>query len=125
VIVDTNALSGYADDEQDAIAAFKRAKDVAVPVIVLGEYRFGISQSRRSNDYEVWLAGFLRSLRILEITNETTLWYAGVRRDLRRIGKTIPANDMWIAALCRQHNLPILSRDRHFDAVSGLHRIPW
>ncbi len=31
----------------------------------------------------------------------------------------IPTNDLWIAALCRQHSLPLLSRDRHFDLVAG------
>jgi predicted nucleic acid-binding protein len=32
---------------------------------------------------------------------------------------------VWIAALARQHALPILSRDRHFDFVPGLRRIGW
>ena len=59
------------------------------------------------------------------ITNETTHWYANVRLDLRRTGKMIPANDMWIAALCRQHELPILSKDKHFEFVQGVERIPW
>jgi len=36
-----------------------------------------------------------------------------------------PANDLWIAALCRQHPLPLLSRDRHFDGVNGIKRIGW
>jgi len=34
-------------------------------------------------------------------------------------GKTNPTNDLWIAALCRQHGLPLLSRDLHFDSVAG------
>ena len=37
----------------------------------------------------------------------------------------IPSNDIWIAALCRQHSLPLLSRDRHFDLVPGIRRIGW
>jgi predicted nucleic acid-binding protein len=125
VIVDTNALSDYADDVPGAIAAFKAAQVVAIPVIVLGEYRFGIAQSNRRIDYEKWLAGFLKTSQILEISNETTHWYAGVRLDLRRTGKPIPSNDMWIAALSRQHGLPVLSKDRHFDRVQGIERIPW
>jgi len=37
----------------------------------------------------------------------------------------LPANDVWIAALARQHDLPVLSRDTHFDAVPGLTRLSW
>jgi len=41
------------------------------------------------------------------------------------MGRSIPTNDLWIAALCRQHALPLLSRDRHFDVVRGIQRIGW
>lgn len=37
----------------------------------------------------------------------------------------IPGNDFWIAALMRQHALPLLSQDRHFDFVSGIRRVGW
>lgn len=34
-------------------------------------------------------------------------------------------NDIWIAALARQHKMPVLSKDRHFDSVQGIQRIDW
>ena len=49
----------------------------------------------------------------------------GLRLDLKRAGTPIPSNDVWIAALCRQYSLPLLSRDRHFDAVTSIRRIHW
>ena len=51
--------------------------------------------------------------------------YAEIIFGLRQKGKPIPTNDLWIAALCRQHSLPLLSRDRHFDQVAGLNRVGW
>jgi predicted nucleic acid-binding protein len=48
-----------------------------------------------------------------------------VRSELRDRGRPIPVNDVWIAALARQHTLPILSRDTHFDEVAGIQRIGW
>ena len=51
--------------------------------------------------------------------------YADINLELRQIGKPIPTNDLWIAALCRHHSLPILSNDRHFDFVPGNKRIEW
>jgi len=49
--------------------------------------------------------------------------YAAMGLELKRMGKSIPANDLWIAALSRQHFLPLVSRDRHFDFVAGVQRI--
>jgi predicted nucleic acid-binding protein len=46
--------------------------------------------------------------------------YAAVYRDLRRRGRSIPTNDMWIAASALQHGLAIFSPDGHFHEVSGL-----
>jgi tRNA(fMet)-specific endonuclease VapC len=44
---------------------------------------------------------------------------------LDTIGRPIPGNDAWIAALALQHRLPILSRDEHFDVVVGIERKSW
>ena len=63
--------------------------------------------------------------RVLSVDNETASEYALIRGELRRSGRPIPGNDVWIAALARQHALPVLSRDHHFDVVPGLRRIGW
>jgi tRNA(fMet)-specific endonuclease VapC len=125
VILDTNGLSALADGEPALKPVLRRAAHVAIPVIVLGEYRYGISQSRNHIHYEQWLAEYLPSFRILDIDERTTISYSAVRRELKKAGTPIPSNDVWIAALCRQHSLPLLSRDRHFDAVSEITRIDW
>jgi predicted nucleic acid-binding protein len=44
---------------------------------------------------------------------------------LRLAATPIPENDLWIAALARQHSLRLASRDAHFDKVPGLHRVSW
>jgi len=125
MILDTNALSAAADDDPALIALLSRAEQVAIPVIVLGEYRHGIAQSRNRTTYESWLTGLLRDCLVLDINEPTTHYYAEITLELKRKGKPIPTNDVWIAALCRQHSLPLLSRDRHFDLISGNKRIGW
>jgi tRNA(fMet)-specific endonuclease VapC len=94
-------------------------------VIVLGEYRFGISQSRHRGEYEAWLARDLHLFSALPIVEETARHYAAIRVELKRKGLPVPANDAWIAALARQHRLEIVSRYAHFDAVANLQRIGW
>ena len=125
MILDTNALSAVADGQASAIDLVARAERLAVPVIVLGEYRLGIAQSRHRASYESWLQEWIAVVPVLNIDEETTHPYAAICLDLKKKGKPIPANDLWIAALCRQHSLPLLSRDRHFDLVSGLQRLNW
>ena len=125
MILDTNALSAGADREPGALEVVANADRLAVPVIVLGEYRLGIARSRRRKDYENWLREWVSVVPVLDIDEETTHYYAAIGLELRKIGKPIPANDLWIAALCRQHALPLLSHDRHFDLVAGMRRISW
>lgn len=125
MILDTNALSAAADDDPALTAILGGADQLAIPVIVLGEYRYGISQSRHRAAYERWLTALLQDCLVLDINESTTRHYAEINLELKAIGKPIPTNDLWIAALCRQHSLPVLSRDRHFDLVKRIKRIAW
>jgi predicted nucleic acid-binding protein len=125
VILDTNGLSAVADGEAALEPILRKAAEVAVPVIVLGEYRYGIQQSRDRRRYQQWLTESIRNYRILDVDEETAISYAALRSELKRAGTPIPSNDLWIAALCRQHSFSLLSRDRHFDLVGGIERINW
>jgi tRNA(fMet)-specific endonuclease VapC len=125
MIVDTNALSAAADADPAVLNLLGRAEQMAIPVIVLGEFRYGIAQSRKRASYENWLTGLLRDCSVLDVNEPTTPHYADIVLELKRLGKPIPTNDLWIAALCAQHALPLLSRDRHFDLVPGIKRIGW
>jgi predicted nucleic acid-binding protein len=125
LILDTNALSSFAEGVAEVTARISESQAVAIPVIVLGEYRFGILQSRRRDEHESWLADKLALFIRLDLDGGTASHYAEIRLELKRSGRPIPVNDLWIAALCRQHGYDILSRDRHFDSVAGLRRISW
>ncbi|HEY1656910.1 MAG TPA: type II toxin-antitoxin system VapC family toxin [Candidatus Sulfotelmatobacter sp.] len=125
MIIDTNALSAVAEDHPDVVALLARSDQMAIPVVVLAEYRFGIAQSRHRAAYENWLAELLHDSLVLDVNEATAIRYAEIALELKRTGKPIPANDLWIAALCRQHSLPLLSRDRRFDSVAGMKRIGW
>ena len=125
MILDTNALSAFADGEPGVGELLRQQPRAAIPVVALGEFRYGIAQSKYRARYESWLTEQLRRFEVLAITADTTLSYARLRTQLRRAGRPIPANDAWIAALALQHGLPVLSRDEHFDAVTGVERKIW
>jgi tRNA(fMet)-specific endonuclease VapC len=125
LILDTNALSAAADAHPAVLALLAGADQLALPVVALGEYRYGIARSRHKARYKRWLEGLIADCRVLDVREETTRHYAAINLELRQAGKPIPTNDLWIAALCRQHALSILSRDHHFDLVPGIQRIDW
>ena len=125
MILDTNALSALVDGEAAIRPHLSGADRVAIPVIVLGEFRYGIAQSRHWKTYDAWLNEYLADFEILPITDATATSYVQVRLALKKAGTPIPANDAWIAALALEHRLAVLTRDQHFDAVPGLQRREW
>jgi predicted nucleic acid-binding protein len=125
MIVDTDALSAIAAGDHLLDPILRDAEDLAIPAVVLGEYRYALLQSRDRVKYEKWLAEILKSCRVLPVDNATATQYAEIRDLLKRAGHPIPRNDVWIAALALQHTLPLLSRDKAFDNIPGLKRIGW
>jgi tRNA(fMet)-specific endonuclease VapC len=94
LILDTNALSAAADREPAALELVARAERVAVPAIVLGEYRLGIAQSRHYTSYENWLRDWITAVIVLDTQEETTQHYAAIGLELKKKGRPIPANDV-------------------------------
>jgi predicted nucleic acid-binding protein len=125
MILDTNAVSaiGFRDPAIRTIIAAQTA--LHLPVIVIGEYQSGIQNSTKRKEMEAWFTSFASHVSILEVRMTTAMHYANVVRELRADGKPIPMNDVWIAALAREHDLPVLSNDGHFDSVKNLRRTGW
>ena len=125
MIFDTNALSAWAEGNSSVESRLLSSERLVVPSVVLGEFYFGIRQSRYRIAYEEWISQHLPLTEIAAVTSETADVYAAIRLELKQSGSPIPQNDTWIAALARQHDLAVLSNDRHFDVVDGVRRIPF
>src|SRR6185436_2932 len=108
---------------QNVRKAIADADGPYLPVIVIGEYRFGVLSSRVKEKRLAWLEELTSHWQVLEISKETTVHYAELRRRLKQAATPIPSNDTWIAALARQHGLTVLSNNPHFDLVDGIERL--
>ncbi|HET8924427.1 MAG TPA: hypothetical protein VFN26_15695 [Candidatus Acidoferrum sp.] len=84
MILDTKAVSAAADRDPAALEIVARAEWLAVPVIVLGEYRLGIAQSRHRASYEDWLREWIGAVGVLEIEEETTHCYAAIGLEVEK-----------------------------------------
>ncbi|MEX0682890.1 MAG: PIN domain-containing protein [Dehalococcoidia bacterium] len=125
MILDTNALSAWAKRDADLLPVLLAGLSLEIPVVVVGEYLFGLTQSTRGVALRDWLFEVVQEVVVLPVTLATAEAYAIVRAELEQKGRPIPANDLWIAALAVQHQVPVLSRDAHFDVVDGVERIAW
>ena len=125
MILDTNAISAWAEDDRELLRALRGDRLWYLPSIALGEYRFGVINSTRRETLERWLEEIEAACVVLGPDAATAVQYAVIRDELRRAATPIPYHDIWIAALARQHGLEVVSRDGHFDQVSGLRRIRW
>ncbi len=125
MILDTNAVSALLAGDPALGEILAPEPLHHLPVIAIGEYRYGVSRSKHRRRLERLLELLVRESIVLLVDEETTRHYATIRENLRRAGSPIPENDIWIAALAHQHGEPIVSRDGHFDLVDASLRVSW
>lgn len=123
ILLDTNAYAAFKRGMPNAVEVIAHAPRIGINSIVLGELLSGFAVGTREAENRQELEQFLASERVhqLVIDAATAAQYAGVYRELRRRGRPIPTNDMWIAASALQHGSAVFSDDGHFREVSGLH----
>lgn len=125
VALDTNAYRSSADNEPRAVDILKRADEIWLPFVVLGELRAGFAAGTIGRKNEARLTEFLNSprVRVAFADEQTTHQYAALFAQLRRQGTPVPTNDLWIAALVVQHDLLLLTGDAHFAKIPQVVRI--
>ena len=118
--LDTNAAIAALSGEGDAAKIFGGFEAVCLPVPVVGELQYGALKSARPKENLAVIEGLTGRCAVLPADERTAAVYAEVRAGLKRRGRPIPENDVWIAAVCVQHGLPLATRDSHFQEVEGL-----
>lgn len=119
VLLDTSAYSALQRGDRRVLAVMQRSETVAIPVVVLGELHSGFRAGTHRVENEEVLTRFLgkSSVRVLNVTEETAVRYAEIDVFLRKKGRPIPRNDVWIAAVALEHGLQILTLDVHFRQI--------
>jgi tRNA(fMet)-specific endonuclease VapC len=91
-------------------------------VFVLGELNAGFRAGKKGRENRRILERFLEkpSVAVLEATRETAEIFGIVKDSLRKAGKPIPVNDVWIAAHALETGSVLVTYDDHFRVVPGL-----
>jgi tRNA(fMet)-specific endonuclease VapC len=128
IAVDTNAVVEYLRLEREYPPQLDDANEVLLPLTVIGELFYGASLSDRPDYHRGTIGRIIRRWQPLAPDIETARIYGSLRAVASRAASTLRAskvNDFWIAALCIQHDLPLLTNDGGFDSIAGLTVIHW
>jgi tRNA(fMet)-specific endonuclease VapC len=122
VAIDTNAYVAFKRGDESVLEVLRHAAEILVSTTVLGELLAGFAAGSREARNRLELAQFVTTprVRVVPATEATADNYALVYAALRRKGRPVPTNDLWIAASALEHGAALLSFDGHFSEIDGL-----
>lgn len=123
-LLDTNAYAALMRGLPSVVDKVRNAEQVLLSTIVIGELLYGFRYGARFEKNLDLLQRFLENpyVSILPATYVTADRFSLLAAALRRKGKPIPTNDIWIAAHTLESGADLLSYDDHFSHIDGL---PW
>jgi tRNA(fMet)-specific endonuclease VapC len=124
VALDTNRLTDLFQGDGALADWLGICEEVWIPLFVFAELKAGFYGGTRQQRNEALLRSLLAkpTVNILIPGRATAERYAQLFVQLKRAGTPVPANDLWIAALAIEHDLLLITRDRHFESIPQLSR---
>lgn len=121
-LIDTSAYSSFFKGDPRFKSYFKPDSNIYMPMVVIGELRAGFAAGTKPDYNEKYLQQFLDKpqVRILNLTDKTTVLYGLIYSRLKKAGKPIGSNDMWVAALALEHDCLLVTLDSDFKHVPDL-----
>ncbi len=100
--------------------------DVCVSVVSKSELLYGVEVSPRRQQDEAALNAFLNYVEVLDFPDNASAHYAQIRAQLKKSGKMIGANDLFIAAHARSLGLTLVTHNtQEFRRVNRLTIEDW
>lgn len=125
ILIDTNIYSYALKGDDEVIEILRQTDEIGFSIISIGELLAGFKLGGKERKNRKELEQFLDSPRVVvyHADEDTAEFYAEILCGLRKIGKPVPANDIWIAATAFQNGLKLFTKDAHFQHISGLYLI--
>ena len=122
VALDTNRLTDLFGGDREIAQLLASCEHIYVPLFTLAEIQAGFAGGNRAADNEALLTSFFKraTVTLLLPDRNTASHYARLQVQLKRAGTPILINHVWIAALALQHDLTLITRDRHFEKIPQL-----
>lgn len=124
-LLDTNIIIALFAEEQSVLDRVLQAEEIYIPVTSLGEMYYGAQNSQRIQENILKIRELETETTILRCNPETAAIYGKVKAELKKHGTKIPENDIWIASITLEHDLTLVSRDKHFENIAHLKLEKW
>jgi tRNA(fMet)-specific endonuclease VapC len=125
-LLDTNIVIGLFANETLIVEKIKSvSSSIYIPSIVLGELFYGAELSSKKEVNKKKIDALAQVSLIVECDLDTSRLYGKIKSQLKVKGSPIPENDIWIAATAQQHQLTLITRDKHFDNIQSLSIENW
>lgn len=125
LLLDTSVVIAYLRGRMDLRQHAAPNEALFLPLVGLGELYKGALKSERATHNLKQIGALLTIVAVLNPDPATALKYAEVATALERAGGVIPENDMWIAAVALECDMPLATLDEHFLRVPGLTVLDW
>lgn len=123
IVLDTNVVIHFFRGEKSIQELLNPFPIWYLPVTVVGELLFGAYNSTHVDKNLANYRSFFEQVIILSPDTEIADSYARIRIELKKIGRPIPENDIWIAATAQAKSLPLATLDKHFSSIQNLELI--
>ena len=125
-LLDTNIIIGLFANESSITEKIKSySGDIFIPSIVMGELFYGAEYSTKKEENKKRIEALAGVSLILDCDTVTAKVYGKIKSQLKVKGAPIPENDVWIASLAAQHQLTLVTRDKHFLNIDSLSMETW
>jgi tRNA(fMet)-specific endonuclease VapC len=121
-LLDTNAYSALKRGDATVTTLVRASSALVFSTIVAGELIYGFRNGSRMAANRRELDDFLSRPRVqlVPVTMTTADRFSMVMTSLKRKGKPIPINDVWIAAQSLETGAELVTYDAHFEEIDGL-----
>jgi tRNA(fMet)-specific endonuclease VapC len=122
ILLDTNAYTHLLSGDEKVLSFLAESDVVYLSVFVLGELYAGFKGGNREHENTQLLKLFIQkpTVEILEATEETSRVFGQVKNNLKKAGKPLPVNDVWIAAHTLESGSKLITYDVHFREIPHL-----
>jgi tRNA(fMet)-specific endonuclease VapC len=124
-LLDTNAVISVFANDAALQARLSGAAEVFISSVVLGELYYGAYKSSRVTENFQKINELASRSAVLGCDGTTARSDGEIKNSLRAKGRPIPENDIWIAAIAKQYDLVLFTRDAHFAEVESLATETW
>lgn len=125
ILLDTSVVIAHLRGQIDVLALTAPEEPLFLPLVALGELYKGVEKSSRAAQNRQLVDDFLQIAALLYPDTATAETYAKAAVALEAKGQNIPENDLWIAAVAMECDMPLATRDAHFQRIEGLTVLQW